>query len=1119
MYVTPHCCPQFLDGLKAFIAWAKTDMQARGKSTIFCPCRDCINVKQFSNADIVHAHLIIRGFKENYFLWNKHGEEGPMERQDTDGGQERTAHTGGQERTANAGGQERTAHADEENFDDEDFDVINDEGILDFDDDIDALLDNVDEMIHDVRVEDELTDAELRKFRQFVEDSKKPLYPNCERYSRVTGDLKLLQLKAAHGWTDKSFKALLLLLKDMLPEGNLLPVTVYEAKKIVCPIGLKIEKIHACKESCVLFRGDNADLDRCPECGITRYKRRKDGGDDGEESKKGNPRKVAWYFPIIPRLKRLFANKDEAKLMRWHEEGRKKDDTKIRHPADCAQWRNIDTTFPMFGDDCRNIRFQLSTDGMNPYGNMSTTHSTWPVLLSILNLPPWLCNKRKYIMLSTLVSGPNQPGDRIDVYLRPLIDDMKKLWEGVPQVRDAYSKDRFTLRAMVFTTVSDLPAHRNLSGQSKRKGQGCPHCLDDTCAVWLRNSNKFAYMGHRRFLPMKHPYRNMAHQFDGTRERREPPQHVSGSEVYDQVKDMAPGVLGKRKRAGNGQDEEELGIWNKISLLWELEYWQMLAVRHSIDNMHLKKNICESLVGTFLNTKGKGKDHENARADLQEMGIRPELYAEETEYGHDLPVAATTMSKKERKEFCEFLHGVKFPSGYGSNFARLVNAREMKVNFSMMKSHDCHVLMTSLLPVAIRNVLPVKVREAVMSLCFFFNAIEQKVIDDESLVPLQKQLVETLCLLEAFFPPTFFDIMVHLTVHLVEEIHYLGPTYLHQMFPYERFMGILKSFVHIHTYPEGNIVSRYGTEEAVEWSMAYLDPENPIGVAKSRHEGRLAGIGHLGKRTVNPDQDSFRKAHFHVLQHMEVVEPYVMEHKQMLAEQNSERGEAWVAKEHMKRFTMWFKDRVSRDRSTSLDEMIRKLAAGPLFTVTTYEGYDINGFTFYTLRQDEKSIYQNSSVRIDAYDNNMERAAYYGQIEEIWELNYLGFKVALFKCRWVQGSTGVSRDKNGFVSVDLQHVGFKSEPFVLAKEVLQIFYVRDTVRKKRHIALPGKKRIVGVQNAVDEEEFNQFDEIPPFASCALPRLSVNDKTPYLRTDHNERIRVRKNRRGRVSKKK
>ena len=160
--------------------------------------------------------------------------------------------------------------------------------------------------------------------------------------------------------------------------------------------------------------------------------------------------------------------------------------------------------------------------------------------------------------------------------------------------------------------------------------------------------------------------------------------------------------------------------------------------------MHLKKNICESLVSTIMNTKGKGKDHENARADLEEMGIRPELYVQEAENGKDLPVAATIMSKKEKKELCKFLHSVKFSVGYSSNFARLVNMKERKLNFAMMMSRDCHVLMTSLLPVVIKNVLPLKVREIVMSICFFFNAIEQKDFDDDSLPALERWLQETL---------------------------------------------------------------------------------------------------------------------------------------------------------------------------------------------------------------------------------------------------------------------------------------------------------------------------------------------------------------------------------------
>jgi hypothetical protein len=56
----------------------------------------------------------------------------------------------------------------------------------------------------------------------------------------------------------------------------------------------------------------------------------------------------------------------------------------------------------------------------------------------------------------------------------------------------------------------------------------------------------------------------------------------------------------------------------------------MLDVHHSIDNVHVNKNVCEATCGTLIQRKSKGKHHKNAREDLKELGIRPELYAEET---------------------------------------------------------------------------------------------------------------------------------------------------------------------------------------------------------------------------------------------------------------------------------------------------------------------------------------------------------------------------------------------------------------------------------------------------------------------------------------------------------
>jgi hypothetical protein len=69
------------------------------------------------------------------------------------------------------------------------------------------------------------------------------------------------------------------------------------------------------------------------------------------------------------------------------------------------------------------------TDGMNPFGEYSSSHGTWPVNLCIYNLPPWLCMKRKFIMMRVLIQGPRQPDNNIDVYLRPLVDELLQLWD------------------------------------------------------------------------------------------------------------------------------------------------------------------------------------------------------------------------------------------------------------------------------------------------------------------------------------------------------------------------------------------------------------------------------------------------------------------------------------------------------------------------------------------------------------------------------------------------------------------------------------------------------------------------------------------------------------------
>jgi len=197
------------------------------------------------------------------------------------------------------------------------------------------------------------------------------------------------------------------------------------------------------------------------------------------------------------------------------------------------------------------------------------------------------------MMMSMIISDPHQPGIDIDVYLRPLVDDLKTLWSEGVQVYDAYKRAPFTLRGLLFTTITDILGGRSVPGQCKGE-KDCPHYLDDTETLWLNNSKKQVYVRHRRFLPDSHAYRQMKHQFDGTRELAKALRHFSIAYGYSQVKNL-PNAHGKkstttlRKRKRDKEAVDPKIRWKKKSILWELPYWVDLAVYHSIDDMHVKK--------------------------------------------------------------------------------------------------------------------------------------------------------------------------------------------------------------------------------------------------------------------------------------------------------------------------------------------------------------------------------------------------------------------------------------------------------------------------------------------------------------------------------------------------
>ena len=116
-------------------------------------------------------------------------------------------------------------------------------------------------------------------------------------------------------------------------------------------------------------------------------------------------------------------------------------------------------------------------------------------------------------------------------------------------------------------------------------------------------------------------------------------------------------------------------------------------------------------------------------------------------------------------------------------------------------------------------------------------------------------------------------------------------------------MSTLNRYAKSWVHPKGSMVQCYSTEEVVDWCLGYMDPTNPIGISKSRHEGWL-GRGCVGEKHITPERDAYGQAHFLELQHTTEVEPYIEEHMEMLRQQNPHRGEAWLARAHMSGFNI-----------------------------------------------------------------------------------------------------------------------------------------------------------------------------------------------------------------------
>ncbi|KAL5579062.1 hypothetical protein UlMin_011504 [Ulmus minor] len=251
------------------------------------------------------------------------------------------------------------------------------------------------------------------------------------------------------------------------------------------------------------------------------------------------------------------------------------------------------------------------------------------------------------------------------MYLAPLVDDLKLLWDTGVEVYDAYRQENFTLKVVLLWTINDFPTYGNLSACTTKGYKACPVCHYRIDSKRLLHGRKCTYGGHRKYLPKDHKFRKQKKLFDGHEEHRQPPIPLTGDEI----------------------------------LRW--------------------------------------------------------------------------------------------------------------------------------------------------------------VVDVNNLDTIQEELVTTLCLLENYFLPTFFDVMVHLTVHLIREVKLCGPVWYHWMYPFERYMKVLKGYVRNGSKPEGCIAECYIAEEALEFCAEHLQNMSTVGVpTNTNNQIRNAALGHgIGSADAAYDLD------------------------------------------------------------------------------------------------------------------------------------------------------------------------------------------------------------------------------------------------------------------------
>ncbi|XP_021773298.1 uncharacterized protein LOC110737240 [Chenopodium quinoa] len=619
------------------------------------------------------------------------------------------------------------------------------------------------------------------------------------------------------------------------------------------------------------------------------------------------------------------------------------------------------------------------------------------------------------------VPGPKNPKGILDVYMQQLIQELKQLWEVGASTYDISKKQNFNLRAAILWTISDFPAYGMLSGWSTTD----------------------------------HPFRKSKTAFCRNRvEKGSPPHIMSGAKLWECVKDLpratdGPESLQELKREKKG--------WFKQSCLWELPYWKHLLIRNNLDVMHIEKNFFDQTFHTVMDVRRQTSDTPSARNDIAKYYRRPQLHLQADDRGNEvMSKALFCLDKGQRKVLCEWVRDLRFPDSYASNLSRCVDLQVCRIHG--MKSHDCHVFMERLLPVALREFLPVHVWNAITEIGQFCRDLCCYTITVSDMMErLEKNIAEILCKLEKIFPPAFFNSMEHLPIHLPYESKLAGPMLYRWMYPFERFLNHIKRKIGNKAHVEGSICSAYLTEEISNFCSNYFQPSvdtktrdlgrnvnadvdtsldtNDILELFTEDTGRVSTEGKL--RWL--DEKEFQRAHLFVLSNSGILGEYERKFEDhILSTRPTLRREAvWETFETQ--FPNWFRDKVTEEKPRS--DVLQALAVGPFKKFRTWSRIFVSGLNFHTQDYGRHKGTINYGVCVSSQDGG----EYFGMLQDIIEVVYTGaipeYMTILFKCSRMDCGRGINiHEQYKVVDVNYTKKYPIYDPFVLSYQVGQVYY-------------------------------------------------------------------------------